>query len=98
MKIGHDPGFIAICYSESGAEREWDGEASINTHAGSSFDCRIEKAINKHLETSIHSDTSNEIDDFPGESINDWENDYYQPNFEVNTATPSRRKIRVCVT
>ena len=35
----------------------------------------------------------NEIDDFPKGYINSWENDYYQPSFVIQTATPSKKKI-----
>lgn len=33
------------------------------------------------------------IENFPKGSINSWENDYYQPSFAIQTATPSKRKI-----
>ena len=65
---------------------ESDNEAS-------SLDDRSDTTIDKTLEAPINSDPANEIDDFPEGSINSWENDYYQPSFVVNTATPSKRKM-----
>ncbi|KAF3508560.1 hypothetical protein F2Q69_00007109 [Brassica cretica] len=52
-----------------------------------------EAMINKALKAPIDSDPVNEIDDFPEGFINSWENDYYQPSFAMQTATPSKRKI-----
>ena len=45
------------------------------------------------MEAAIDSDHENEIDDFPEGSINSWENDYYQPSFDVHNAIPSKRKM-----
>lgn len=49
MEIGDDPGFIAVCYSDSGAEYELDGEESVDTQIERSFDCRFEATIDINL-------------------------------------------------
>ncbi|KAF3567232.1 hypothetical protein DY000_02014960 [Brassica cretica] len=60
-----------------GAEYETEYSASIETHTPTSIDSANQKSIANHLEESIDS------------SPDDWENDYYNPNFAVDTATPS---------
>ena len=85
MDIGDDPGFIALCYCDHGAEVELDTKASIDTQQKASID--------EELKAPIDNNDANEIDDFPEGSINSWENDYYQPSFAIKTATPSKRKI-----
>ena len=64
-----------------------------STQPEASLDKKTEAMIDKALEAPIDSDSANEIDDFPERSIKSWENDYYQPSFEIQTATPSKRKI-----
>ncbi|KAF2532182.1 hypothetical protein F2Q70_00029635 [Brassica cretica] len=77
MEIGDYPGFIAVCYSQSGAEVESDNGASIDTQHEPSLDGRFKATIDKALEAPIDNDPANEIDDFPKRSINSWENDNY---------------------
>ncbi|KAF2558643.1 hypothetical protein F2Q68_00016128 [Brassica cretica] len=93
MEIGDDPGFIAICYCDHGAEVELDTKASIDTQPKASIDEKCKVTIDEELKAPIDNDDANEIDDFPEGSINSWENDYYQPSFAIKTATPSKRKI-----
>ena len=45
IEIGDDPGFIEVCYSDSGAERESDGEILIDTQPEPSIDRRFECTI-----------------------------------------------------
>ena len=54
-KIGDDPFLIAVCYSDAGAERESDSEASIDTQPEVSFDNRFETTIDKNLDASVGS-------------------------------------------
>ncbi|KAF3589772.1 hypothetical protein F2Q69_00030025 [Brassica cretica] len=64
IEIGDDPGFIEVCYSDSGAERESDGEILIDTQLEPSIDRRFESTIDIALEAPVDSDPANEIDDF----------------------------------
>ncbi|KAF3486555.1 hypothetical protein F2Q69_00053109 [Brassica cretica] len=50
-----------------------------------------QKSIDNHLEESIDSSPDDVIEDFPEGPIDIWENDYYNPIFAVDTATPSDR-------
>ena len=93
MEFGDNPGFIAVCHWNHEVEEESEIEASIDSQPEISIDEKLVATIDNELETPIDSDHANEINDFPEGSINSWENDYYQPSFVVNTATPSKRKM-----
>ncbi|KAF3516020.1 hypothetical protein DY000_02059897 [Brassica cretica] len=82
-----------VCHCDLEAEVESEIEASIDIQPEASIDEKSEATIDEELEAPIESDHANEIDDFPEGSINSWENDYYQPRFAIQTATPSNRKI-----
>ncbi|KAF2554928.1 hypothetical protein F2Q68_00015308 [Brassica cretica] len=79
-EIGDNPKFIAACHCNHEADEE-----SITT--------KHELSINEKFVATIDNDHANEINDFLEGSINSWENDYYQPCFAVNTATPSKMKM-----
>ena len=61
-----------------------------NSHP-TSIDSTNQKSIDNHLEESIDSSPDDVIEDFPEGPIDSWENDYYNPIFAVDTATPSDR-------
>ncbi|KAF3581331.1 hypothetical protein DY000_02031593 [Brassica cretica] len=79
LEIGDYPGFIAVCYSDSRAERKSDGESSIDTQPERSFENRFEATIDKNLETSIDS----------------WADEDHRESFVNSTATHTKRKICV---
>ena len=93
MEIGDNLGFIAAFHCDYETDEESEIEASFSTQLEISIDEKLVATIDNELETPIDSDHANEINDFPEGSINSWENDYYQPSFVVNTATPSKRKM-----
>uniref|UniRef100_M4ETS5 Uncharacterized protein n=1 Tax=Brassica campestris TaxID=3711 RepID=M4ETS5_BRACM len=84
-EIGDNPEFIAACHCNHEADEESKIEASIAT--------KHELSINEKFVGTIDNDHANEINDFLEGSITSWENDYYQPCFAVNTATPSKMKM-----
>ena len=69
---------------------ESDHESSIDNQPEASLDKKTEATIDKALEEPIDSHSANEIGDFPEGSINSWANDYYQPSYAIQTATPSK--------
>ena len=67
----NDPGLIAACHC--GAEYETEYSASIETHTATSIDSAHQKSIDTPKEESVDS------------SLNDWENDYYNPTMAAHT-------------
>ena len=65
------PGLIASCHC--GAEYETEYSASIETHTATSIDSAHQKSIDTPKEESVDS------------SLNDWENDYYNPTMAAHT-------------
>ena len=66
-----DPGLIASCHC--GAEYETEYSASIETHTATSIDSAHQKSIDTPKDESVDS------------SLNDWENDYYNPTMAAHT-------------
>ncbi|KAF3605670.1 hypothetical protein DY000_02048178 [Brassica cretica] len=88
-RIDDDLGLIPACHC--GAEYGTEYSASIKIHTPTSIDSANQKSIDNHLEESIDSSPDDAIEDFPEGPIDNWENDYYNPTFAVDTATLSDR-------
>ncbi|KAF3537203.1 hypothetical protein F2Q69_00022309 [Brassica cretica] len=89
-RIEDDRGLIEACHC--GAEYETEYSESIETYTPTSIDSlNHQKSIDNHLEELIDSSSEDIIEDFPEGSSDSWENDYYNPTFAVDTATPSDR-------
>ncbi|KAF3588347.1 hypothetical protein F2Q69_00029394 [Brassica cretica] len=73
------------------AEYGTEYSASIKIHTPTSIDSANQKSIDNHLEESIDSSPDDAIEDFPEGPIDNWENDYYNPTFAVETSTLSDR-------
>ncbi|KAF3518140.1 hypothetical protein DY000_02059889 [Brassica cretica] len=67
----NDPGIIAACHC--GAEYETEYSASIESHTATSIDSAQLKSTDTPREESVDS------------SLEDWENDYYNPTMAANT-------------
>ncbi|KAF2617898.1 hypothetical protein F2Q68_00040135 [Brassica cretica] len=93
LKKKSDPEKFAIpcLHCHCGAEYKTEYSASIETHTPTSIDSANQKSINNHLEKSNDISRDDVIEYFPEGLIDSLENDYYNPTFAVDTATPSDR-------
>ncbi|KAF3583929.1 hypothetical protein F2Q69_00029940 [Brassica cretica] len=80
MEIGDNPGFIAVCHCDHGADEESEYETSIDSHPQQSVDSVIQPPIDNNPGESIDINPTNEIFGV---------HEHCYPSFAVNTQPPT---------